>query len=134
MIRRHESKPFLRAAMAASALVAVADKDVSLSERYCLDNFMETLEELKVFDPHEGVDLFYDFVDAIRTDPAAGRKQAFEAIRSGARNRETAALLMRLAIAIAAADDRVPPEEQKAVDDVASSMGITPPRHLSWVA
>ena len=133
-IRRHENKPFLRAAMAACALVAIADKNVSFSERYCLDDIMETLEKLKVFDPHEGVDLFYGFVEAIRADPAVGRKQAFDAIRSGARDRKTAALLMRLAIAIAAADDRVPSEEQKAIDDVAYSLGITPPRHLSWVA
>lgn len=134
MIRRHENKPFLRAAMAACALVADADRNISFSKRYCLDDIMETLDNLKVFDPHEGVDLFYDFVDAIRADPVAGRKQAFDAIRLGARDRATAAILMRLAIAIAAADDRVPEEEQKAIDDVAVALGINPSQHLSWVA
>ena len=64
-MERHRNRPFLRAVMAACALVAAADGKVSLAERVRVDQILDTLEELRIFDPHEGVDLFNEFTDAI---------------------------------------------------------------------
>ena len=63
---RLRNKKFLEASMAASALVATADGEVSFSERAAVDNVLNTVDAFKVFDVHDAVDLFSDFVEAIR--------------------------------------------------------------------
>ncbi|MBL6933265.1 MAG: tellurite resistance TerB family protein, partial [Rhodospirillales bacterium] len=95
-VERHENRPLLKCAMAACALVAEADGVVSFSERVCLDNILETLEALKIFNPHEGVNLFNGFVDDIRADPVKGRLKALKAISDVGPSRKTAELLMKV--------------------------------------
>lgn len=133
-IDRHEKRPFLKGAMAACALVAEADGFVTFSERGCLDQILETLEELKIFDPHEGVDLFNGFVDGIRENYRKGHVQALKAITEVGRNRKTAELLMKVCIAIATADDQVPDVELQAIDKVAKAVGLPNGRHIFLVA
>lgn len=62
--------------MAASALVATADGDVDFGERVRLNQILETLEALKVYDPHDGVDLFRDYPEAILESPKEGHAAA----------------------------------------------------------
>lgn len=102
-IERHRNRPFMKATMAACALIAISDGEVTLSERIRVDQIVETLDALKVFDPHEAVDLFNDFTSAIRKSPKHGREQAIEAIQAVSENRETAALLVRVCLAISEA-------------------------------
>ena len=68
------------AAMAACALVSVASGSVSFRHRVHVDRLMDTLDALRVFDPHEGVELFNQFVDALKADPEAGHRHALEVI------------------------------------------------------
>ena len=75
-LERLKNRAFLRATMAACALVAVADGRVTFSERVRVDQILETLEALRIFDPHEGVNLFNEFVDAIRAHPRDGHGHA----------------------------------------------------------
>ena len=63
--------------MAASALVATADGDISFGERVRLDQILETLEALKVYNPHDGVDLFRDYSEVILESPKKGHAAAF---------------------------------------------------------
>ena len=79
-IERHRNRPFLDAAMAACALAACTDGEVSFSERIRVDQILQTLERLKVFDPHEGVDLFNKYTDLIFEHPATGHETAFLAV------------------------------------------------------
>ena len=51
MMRRYRNGPLLEGVMAACALVATSDGRVSLSERVRVDQILETLDALKVFDP-----------------------------------------------------------------------------------
>ena len=46
--------------MAASALVATADGEVSFSERSAVDSILASVEALQVFDVHDAVDIFSD--------------------------------------------------------------------------
>ena len=98
-LERNRNRPFLRATMAASALVAMADGRVTFPEQVRVDQILETLEALKVFDPHEGVNLFNGFADAIRESSKAGRDAAVRAIEPVARDPETAALILRICLA-----------------------------------
>lgn len=102
-IERHRNRPFLKATMAACALIAISDGEITLSERIRVDQIVDTLDALKVFDPHEAVDLFNDFTAAICKSPKGGREEAIEAIKAVSENRETAALLVRVCLAISEA-------------------------------
>lgn len=100
-VKRHQNLPFLKATMAACALVATADGDVSFTESVRVDQIVETLEELKAFDPHEAVDLFKDYCDAILTAPKIGHAQVLEELDVVRSEPETAALLIRICLAVA---------------------------------
>jgi len=99
-LERNRNRPFLKATMAACALVATADGRVSLGERVRVDQILETLEALKIFDPHEAVDLFNEFADAILDSPKSGHEKALEALADGAGGVETNSLIIRVCCAI----------------------------------
>ena len=74
-LERHRRRPFLEAAMAACALIASADDEVSFSERARMDAVLESLAELRIFDPHQAVDLFNARIEALQADREAGRQR-----------------------------------------------------------
>jgi tellurite resistance protein TerB len=90
--------------MAASAMVASADGDVSFAQRVRLDQVLETLEKLKIFDPHEGINIFNDFTDAILEDSESGHATAWDALVIGAPDKEARELLVRVCLAISEAN------------------------------
>jgi tellurite resistance protein len=112
--------------MAACALAAVADGEVSFGERIRVDQILDTLEELKVFDAHEAIDLFDDFTHAILAAPEEGRARAVAAVRQVTDDRERAELLVRICLAVAEVGG-----EKKLVDQIeivilCSLLGIEP--------
>ena len=125
-LRRHRNLPFLRGVMAASALVAVADGSVSLGQRMRMDSVMETLEKLQVFDPHEGVDLFNQFVEAIRTSPQTGREAAIQAVRDVAKDQETKQLMLRVCLAISETNGKISMVDQIEIVSLCSLLDIEP--------
>ena len=88
-VERRRNRQFLDATMAACSLIAIADGEVTLAERIRVDRILETLEELKVFDPHEGVNLFNDYCRAIQDSPKEGREKAVRSVKSMAGDPET---------------------------------------------
>ena len=99
-LERHRNRPFLEATMAACALVAVADGEISFGERIRIDQILNALDRLKVFDPHEAVNLFNQFSSDIFSAPKAGRERAIAALKLVSEHPESAALLMRIFMAI----------------------------------
>lgn len=99
-LERNRNRPFLRATMAACALVATADGKVSIVERVRVDQILETIEALKIFDPHEAVDLFNEFADAILESPHEGHDKALLALADAAGDEDTKALIVRICCAI----------------------------------
>ena len=102
MMERYRNGPLLEGTMAACALVATSDGRVSLAERVRVDQILETLDALKVFDPHEGVDLFIRFCDALLDHPQDGFEKAVTAIRAVSGPADTRQLLLRLCMAVSA--------------------------------
>jgi len=125
-IDRHNNRPFMEAAMAACSLVAIADGEISLSERIRVDQILETLDELKVFDPHEAVDLFNEFNQAILKAPKQGREKAMEALQSVADNPESARLLIRICVAISEAKEGKSLADQIEIVMLCSLLGVEP--------
>ena len=123
---RQRNRPFLEAAMAACALISIADGDISLSERIKVDQILETLEALKVFDPHEGVELFNYYVDGIRRSPRQGRDVAIKALTGVGENPEVARLLIRLCCAVSEADGAKGLPDQIEIVSLCSLLGVEP--------
>lgn len=123
---RHRNRPFLQGSMAACALIAMADGKVSFGERVRVDQIMQTLTALKVFDPHEGVDLFNDFADAIAASPKAGRSRALDAIRAAAATAEETDLLIWLCLAVSEADGEVSLADQIEIVMLCGTLGADP--------
>jgi len=125
-IARHRQRPFLEAAMAACALIASADDEVSFSERARMDAVLESLAELRVFDPHAAVNLFDAEIEALQADREAGRAAAFETIRRGAAAEGAAELLVRICVAISLADGKFVSSERAMLGLICASLNLAP--------
>lgn len=129
-MERQRNLPFLRATMAACAMVASANGNVSFAERIRLDQILETLDRLKVFDPHMGVDIFNEFTDAILEHSETGHQRAMEALNEGAPDTHTRELLIRLCLAVsemsAGPDGKRAIEEQIEIVSLCNRLGVNP--------
>jgi tellurite resistance protein TerB len=117
-IKRHRNKPFLEAMMAATALLALADKEIVLSQRLALDYILENVKELKVFDVHQAVNLFREYSKEVQEDFNKAREKVLKTVATFSGDQEKAALLVRACILIAKADGNFSEPEQKVVDEI----------------
>lgn len=125
-MERHRQRPFLKASMAACAVAAVADGAPTLSERIRVDQILETLEALKIFDPHEGVELFDEYSKALLESPQEGHQKALDAIRAVTGNPDTAALLVRMCLAVAEAKGEKTRTDEAEIEAVCNALGVDP--------
>jgi tellurite resistance protein TerB len=124
-MERYQNRPFLRAAMAACALAATASGKVSLRDRVQVDRVLETLDALRVFDPHEGVELFNEMVEAIGRSASEGRELALQAIDDEvAREPDKAELLVRICLAVSEQQGRVPEPDRKAIGTLCKRLRV----------
>ena len=106
---RARNKPFLEGAMASAALVATADGPASFAKRHTLDQILETVEALKIFEAHRAVDLFDTYSGEIQDAPEHGQAKAVNAISALAGDPKSAGILVRISCAIAKADGESSP-------------------------
>jgi len=125
-LERQRNRPFLDGVMAACALVATADGEVSFAERVRVDQILATLDALKVFDPHEGIDIFNEFTDAILANPADGHETAFQAMAEVAQNPENGALMVRICCAVSEANGEKSLPDQIEITSICSRLGLDP--------
>jgi tellurite resistance protein len=123
---KEQNRPFLEAAMAACAMVSAAEGDVSFADRIRVDQIMETLTRLKVFDPQEGVDLFNRYTDAILASPQEGREAALKTIKSVTSDLETAELLIDLCLAVSLSDGVTSLVEHIEIVSLCGLIGVDP--------
>lgn len=112
--------------MAGCALIASADDEVSFSERARMDAVLENLAELRIFDPHEAVDLFNTRIDALQADREVGQAEAFDAIRRGVTADGAPELLVRICVAISLADGEFVANERAMLGLICSALNLTP--------
>ena len=125
-MERHQRRPLLEASMAACAITAMADGNVSFPERVRVDQILDTLDQLSVFDPHEGVELFNEYVTAIQENGAKGHAKAIAAIRDFAEDTESAELIVRICLAISEAEGEISLVDQVATVTLCSQIGVDP--------
>ena len=111
---KFRNRQFLDATMAASALVSMADGDANITEVNILDQALEAVEELRIYDPHDAMDLYRDYIDGLREDPVATRDKIMQAVGKIEDDRHAARLLIQVCVAIGKADENFT-EQEKAV-------------------
>jgi tellurite resistance protein TerB len=98
---RHQRRAFWEATIAVCAFVAASDGKVSFATRVRIDNILDSLPDLKIFDTNEFVELFDRFVEEFRVNPRKARSRALDQARRGANDIDEAELLARIAMAVA---------------------------------
>lgn len=124
--KEKHNRPFLEAAMAACAMVAASEGEVSFADRIRVDQIMETLTRLKVFNPHEGVKLFNHYTDRILASPQEGREAALKTIKTVTSDLETAELLIDLCLAVSLSDGVTSLVEHIEIVSLCGLIGVEP--------
>lgn len=122
-LNRHKQRPFLEAVAAACALVATADGEVSFSERARLDTVIESLSQLRLFDPHEVVDAFDEHVAQLADDDD-GVAAMLKVISAGTRAEGAADLLLRISAAMSLADGRDSSDEHEIIHKICAALQL----------
>ncbi len=125
-IERFRDRSFLKAAMAVSAVTALADGDISLEERYRIDAILEREPVLKTFNAGKAISIFNDYVHALRTEPERSRRILMAKIERMAVKPRRARTLMRVSWLIIAADDHVEPGETAAFEELCAALSLDP--------
>lgn len=132
-LSRFRNRQFLDATMAATALVATADGEVTFSELSALDTVLESIQDLQMYDPHVAVDIYRDFADEIVRAPETGKLSAIAAVRKIAGDADAADLVLRVAVAISKADGSLSPVEADVITELCEVLGLPIPEPESAV-
>jgi len=125
-IERFRDRAFLKAAMAVSALTALADGDVSLEERYRIDAILAREPTLSAFNGNKAVAIFQDYVYELGREPERARRVLMSKVERMAEKPRKARTLMRVSWLIIAADGEVKPGEAQAFDELCAALMLDP--------
>ncbi|MGZ8215435.1 MAG: tellurite resistance TerB family protein [Methylosarcina sp.] len=123
---KFKNKEFLQAAMAGSALIAMADGSISSEEKQKMIKFIESNDSLSIFSTGDVIKAFQDYVSQLEFDKDIGEAKAYQALGRMKSNAEAARLLMRMIIAIASADGIIDVNERKIAVKIAVELGLSP--------
>jgi len=123
---KFKNKDFLNAAMAGSALVAMADGSVSQEEKQKMIKFIENNDALSVFSTSDVIKAFQEFVGQLEFDKDIGEAKAFQALGRMKSNVDASRLLVRMIIAVAASDGNFDPNEKAVARRISKELNINP--------
>ncbi len=125
-VLKFKNKEFLEAAMAGSALIAMADGKISSEEKQKMIKFIETHDALSIFTTSDVIKAFQDFVGQIEFDKDIGEAKAYLALGKMKTNAEAGRLLIRMMIAIASSDGDFDAQEQVVAAKIAKELALNP--------
>ena len=123
---KFKNKDFLNAAMAGSALVAMADGSISSEEKQKMIKFIENNDALSIFTTSDVIKAFQDFVAQLEFDRDIGEAKAYQALGKMKSNSEASRLLVRMIIAIASSDGIFDGDEKKVAVKIAKELALDP--------
>ena len=123
---KFKNKDFLNAAMAGSALIAMADGSITSEEKQKMIKFIESNDALSIFTTSDVIKAFQDFVGQLEFDKDIGEAKAYQAIGKMKSNIEASRLLVRMIISIASSDGNFDDDEKKIAAKIAKELAINP--------
>ena len=133
VFKRHRTREFMEGAMAASALVALADGDASLEEGAEVERLMTVFSVLKDHQPQDGVDAYLKYVDIIRHAEDGVDRARRAAVNAAQADEEAAALLVLICQAISEADGVVKESELVEIRALARLLAVQPENTTSGI-
>ncbi|MEX0695034.1 MAG: TerB family tellurite resistance protein [Rhodospirillales bacterium] len=121
---RHRGRAFLEAAMAAAALIALADGDASLEEGAEVGRLMRVLDNLREQNPDQGVESYLRYIDRLRKNPAEQQSIREVVLVAAGHDREAAALLVVICHAVSEADGIVRDSEVAEIRKISEMLGV----------
>jgi len=115
---------FLKATMAAAALVAAADNEISDAERNKVSSIFDELDMFEGKDRDKGVRLFNDDVRDIIASPAEGVATAMAQLAPLAGDTEAAETIVRICFALCEADGVADPVEEQRVREICRTLKV----------
>ena len=125
-VLKYKNKDFLNAAMAGSALIAMADGSVTADEKQKMIKFIESHDALSIFTTSDVIKAFQDFVGQLEFDKDIGEAKAYEALGKMKSNAQASRLLVRMIIGIASSDGNFDDAEKKVAVRIAKELGLEP--------
>jgi tellurite resistance protein TerB len=123
---KYKNKDFLNAAMAGSALIAMADGSISSEEKQKMIKFIESNDALSIFTTSDVIKAFQDFVGQLEFDKDIGEAKAYQALGKMKSDAAASRLLVRMIIAIASSDGIFDGDEKKVAAKIAKELAINP--------
>ena len=123
-LERFRNREFLEATMAASALVATADGEVNFAELSIIDQALETIHELNIYDPHDAVDIYRDYVDGLKSEPEETREKILDEVSKIADDPDAARLLIKVCVAIGKSDDDFSDSEKAVIEELCATLSL----------
>ncbi len=123
---KYKNQNFLNAAMAGSALMAMADGSVSSEEKQKMIKFIESNDALSVFTTSDVIKAFQEFVSQLEFDKDIGEAKAYQALGKMKSDVEASRLLVRMIIAVAASDGNFDVNEKAVAKKIAKELNINP--------
>ncbi|MDQ7091831.1 MAG: TerB family tellurite resistance protein [Methylococcales bacterium] len=121
---KFKNKEFLNASMAGAALIALADGEISASEKQKMVKFIENHDALSIFTTSDVITAFQTFVSQVEFDKDIGEAKAYEALGKLKTNEEASRLVMRMIISIAAADGNFDADEKEVAIKIARELNL----------
>ncbi len=123
-VLKFKNKKFLSAATAGTALIALADGDVSSEEKKKMLKIIESNDALSVFKTSDVISSFNEFLNNFEFDKDVGESKAYEALNLLKGNDVACRTVMRLILSIAAADGVFDDNEKAVAVKVARELGL----------
>jgi len=125
-VSRYKNKQMLEAIVAGCAMVAYADGTISSEEKQKMMGYLRTSETLKVFDVSEVIKIFESYVERFDFDHTIGVGEVLNVVGKFKSKPAEAQLIVRVCIAVSAADGTFDENERSTVRKLCQSLDLDP--------
>ncbi|MBT5433299.1 MAG: tellurite resistance TerB family protein [Rhodospirillaceae bacterium] len=124
-VEQFADRDFLKAVLGVSVLCALADDEISIEERFQIDDVLAQDPVLSTFDTTRATRIFDDFAEAVQIDPERARDVLMAKVkRIGESNAKQARTAMRAAWLIIAVDGTITMREDATFCYLCSLAGL----------
>lgn len=125
-VGKFKNREFMEATVAAIAMVAAADGDISSAEKQKMIRYFENSDELKVFKSSDVISFFTSITAKFEFDAAIGRAEALKVVGKLRSKPDAARLLVRVCCVVGAADGNFDETEKAVVASICRELELAP--------
>ncbi|WP_411840014.1 tellurite resistance TerB family protein [Paracoccus sp. ME4] len=125
-VSNYRNREFMEAVVAACALIANADGNVTSAEKKKMIGYVGSADELKHFKTDQVIGFFQSILGKFEFDASIGKAEALKVIGRIKGKEEQARMVVRVACVIGASDDDFDQAERQVVREICIDLGLNP--------